>query len=85
MSIQLTEEQQKILDAEQGHSRVVDPRSNATYVLLPTETYERLKGIWEGDSQAEEAFQAQIESAAAAGWDDPALDAYNNLDPRRQS
>ena len=33
---------------------------------------------------AEDAFQAQIEAAAAAGWDDLALDVYNELDPRKQ-
>jgi rhodanese-related sulfurtransferase len=32
---------------------------------------------------AEDALRAQIESAAAAGWDDPALDVYNDLDPRK--
>ncbi len=37
----------------------------------------------EDDFSADDAFRAQIESAAAAGWDDPALDVYNELDPRR--
>ena len=35
------------------------------------------------DLDAEDAFQTQIESAAAAGWDDPALDVYNEFDPRK--
>ena len=34
------------------------------------------------DFCAEDAFRAQIESAAAAGWDDPALDVYNELETR---
>ena len=34
---------------------------------------------------SEDAFRAQIESAATAGWDDPALDIYNEMDPRRGS
>jgi hypothetical protein len=34
------------------------------------------------DFKAEDAFQAQIESAAEAGWADPLMDVYNELDPR---
>jgi hypothetical protein len=84
MSIVLTQEQQKALDAEAGAPRVIDPRTNATYVLLRSEVFERIRMMLEEDFTSEDAFQAQIESAAAAGWDDPALDVYNDLDPRRQ-
>ena len=31
------------------------------------------------DFNAEDAFQAQIESAAEAGWNDPLMDVYNEL------
>jgi hypothetical protein len=37
----------------------------------------------EAEFNAKDAFRAQIESAAAAGWDDPAMDVYNELDPRQ--
>jgi hypothetical protein len=84
MSIVLTPEQQQALDAEPGTPRVIDPRTNATFVLLPSEVFERLHRLLDDDFTSEDAFQAQIESAAAAGWDDPALGIYNDLDPRRQ-
>lgn len=84
MPIELTAEQQQALDAENGPPQVIDPRTRATYVLLRREVYERLQALLDADFGAEDAFRAQIESAAAAGWDDPALDVYNALDPRNQ-
>jgi hypothetical protein len=84
MSIELTETQQQALDKQAGPLRVVDPRTNETYVLVRSEVYERIRSILENGSETEDAFQAQIESAAAAGWADPEMDVYNELDPRRR-
>ena len=83
MRIELTEEQQHLLDSENGAPTVIDPRTQDAYVLVRWAVYERVRALLEDDFSAEDAFQAQIESAAAAGWDDPALDIYNELDPRR--
>jgi hypothetical protein len=77
MSIELTHEQQEALDAQPGPQTIVDPRNNTTYLLLRTDVYERVRKIVDADFDAEDAFQAQIESAAAAGWSDPAMDVYN--------
>ena len=42
--IELTEQQrQELLDTD--HPQVVDPGTGKTYVLLPAEVYERLKGL----------------------------------------
>jgi hypothetical protein len=84
VTIELTSEQQQSLDAEGGHPDVIDPRTKASYVLVRKEVYERLRGLLEEGFSAVDAFGAQIEAAAAAGWDDPALDVYNELDPRKQ-
>ena len=85
MSIELTEEQQRALDAEGGTPTVIDPRTKSAYVLVRREAYDRIRTLLEDDFTVEDAFRAQLESAAAAGWDDPAMDAYNELDPRRNS
>jgi hypothetical protein len=61
--------------------RLTDPNTNAEYVLIRAEVYERVRHLF--DDPVADAFLAQMESAAAAGWDDPALDVYNDLDPRR--
>jgi len=43
MSIELTEPQQRALDAEDGVPIVVDPRSNARYRLIPDEDFASIK------------------------------------------
>ena len=79
----LTQEQSSaVRAAEETPLRIVDPDTNTEYVLLRADIYERVSHFF--DDPATDAFLAQIESAAAAGWDDPALDVYNDLDPRRK-
>lgn len=78
----LTQEQSSLVrTAVEAPVRIVDPDTNTEYVLLRADIYERVRHLF--DDPAADAFLAQIESAAAAGWDDPALDVYNDLDPRR--
>ena len=84
MTIELTEHQQRALDAEQGTLTLVDPRTNEVYVLVRAEIYGRFRAMLGDEFDAEDAFRAQIESAAEAGWNDPQMDVYNKLDPRRQ-
>jgi hypothetical protein len=52
MSIELTAEQQRAL-TEGGPfpPQVVDPRTNETYVLLPTEFYERVRAMLEEEDE----------------------------------
>ncbi len=85
MSIELTDEQQQAFDAENGTPTVVDPRTQDAYVLVRTEVYQRVRSLLEDDFCVEDALRAQMESAGRAGWDDPAMDVYNELDPRRGS
>jgi hypothetical protein len=60
--IELTEEQLRCLgNAEPAKLR--DPRTNQTYVLVPAEVYSRMRAIIDGATNR-------------AGWDDPALDDY---------
>ena len=60
--IELTEEQQLAL-ANAEPSVLRDPRTDKMYVLMPAELYERMRAIIDGATKR-------------AGWDDPALDAY---------
>lgn len=42
------------------------------------ETYQKVRGLLEaGDLDIRETYTAQERALGAAGWDDPALDAYN--------
>lgn len=50
------------------------------------EVYERIKGIiTEEDELLRGVYPHVMEVFGKAGWDDPAMDVYNELDPRRPS
>ncbi len=59
MNIQLTPQQQQVLDAQDiGHlSRVIDPRTNAAYVLVPEADYDTVREILE-DERRQRAIRA---------------------------
>lgn len=70
--IELTEEQQQELD-EAKPARARDPRNNDTYVLVPTEVYERMRAIIDGYTCRAGWDEANWMSTSAAGrthdWD----------------
>ena len=87
MPIRLTEEQWA--NVQQGSEvpvRVSDPAQNATFVLVRADVYERFKALFEEDpvTEQERLFQLQ-QFGKRAGWDDPEMDVYDDLDPRRKS
>lgn len=62
--IQLTEEQRRALGAlGDAPPTVVDPETKQTYVLIRADVYAQLRAVVDGITRR-------------AGWDDPALDAY---------
>jgi hypothetical protein len=64
--------------------RVLDPDTQETYVLLRADLYDRSKALFEEDVFGiAESYPLQEEVARREGWDDPAMDAYDQLDPRR--
>jgi hypothetical protein len=80
MNVELSEEQRQALDAQPGQPlRVVDPRTQKAYVLIPAEVYDRIEAPLDEDD-LRGTYPAQMESALRAGWDDPAMDDYNNYD-----
>jgi len=85
MSIVLNPDQGRALDAETDKPpRVIDPRTTKTYVLLPEEQYEQLKLLVGANFDIREAYPLMDAVAAKEGWDDPALDIYEDLDPRKK-
>ncbi len=81
---ELTPEQWRELT--HGEPTVLDPRTGQAYVLVRKELYDRMKGrILSSDEQwAEDAYQEALERFARDGWDDPRMDVYDRLDPRRR-
>ena len=85
--ITLTKEiQQAIKDAQEEPVRLVDPETNAEYVVVPVETFELMrKGVYydDGPITEEEQTALLVEMGRSIGWDDPEMDVYNDMVPRR--
>jgi len=83
--IELTETQSRELNATiPPELRVLDPETKQEYVLLRAEVYDRIKALVQVDEELPISTMYPLldEMAAKAGWDDPALDIYNDLIPR---
>jgi PHD/YefM family antitoxin component YafN of YafNO toxin-antitoxin module len=70
VTIELTEKQQTALDARGDElPQIVDPRTNATYVLVAAEEYESIREIIE-DERRQRAIRAVALRNAAGRMDD---------------
>jgi hypothetical protein len=85
--IELTLEQRQAV-AQQGETppRAVDPDTQTIYVLIREEAYAQLKVLLEeeGNQFLRDMYPYVMQVFGRDGWDDPAMDIYNDLDPRRQ-
>jgi hypothetical protein len=80
-------ELQQAMRASDGRPlRLTDPETQAEYVLLQAEMYDQLQGLLYNDTSLtpDEKCAVLIQAGLRAGWDDPEMDVYNDLDPRRQ-
>jgi hypothetical protein len=87
MTPTLADDQRQALDAQGGSPvYVVDAKTNARYVLLRAEQYESLRGLLADGEHVDprELYPLTAKSAAAAGWDDPEMDEYNDYDRHKQ-
>jgi hypothetical protein len=83
--IELTLEQRNaVARDEEAPPRVVDPVTQEKFVLVREEMYDRVRRLFgENDSQFVQAMTPHVmEIFGRDGWDDPAMDVYNELDPR---
>lgn len=74
---------QQLQAAEKGPVTV---RSDGKeYVVISKEMYDRLKGLSYDDSPLTPEEQEAVfrQAGELAGWDDPELDVYNKLAPRK--
>lgn len=86
VALPLTNEQHEALASLAGTEALpmFDPRDNRAYFLVPADVYERLRG--EASCSAdlvEPLYPYMDEIARGEGWDDPEMDAYDQLDPRK--
>lgn len=79
--IDLTPDQRQAVEQNSDSPlRVRDPETNATYVLVPEDVYERLRQVlYDGSDWSPEAcLQLLADSGKRAGWGDPVMDAYDD-------
>jgi hypothetical protein len=63
-----------------------DPRDNRAYFLVPADVYERLRAEQgEANRDVEGFYPLMNEIAAREGWDDPEMNVYDQLDPRKNA
>ena len=68
--------------------RAIDPDTHTTYVLIREEVYVRLQALLdeaEDNQFLHDMYPHVMEVFGREGWDDLAMDIYNDLDPRRKS
>jgi hypothetical protein len=84
----ITPEQRQLIErAGSEPVRLEDPETHQAYLLVKEEVYQNMVGLIglnAGPLSIEEQKAVLAHVGKRAGWDDPALDVYNDLDPRRK-
>lgn len=64
---------------------LADPDTKIEYVILPAKTYAQVQSLFADHAPLTNGEQQNllIKAGLRAGWDDPEMDIYNDLDPRR--
>jgi len=85
MTLELSDKQREALGGKpDGPVYLLDPVTLTRYVLLPDAAYERARALFEEvPFEVADAYPLMDEVACKAGWDEPEMDAYDGLDPRR--
>jgi len=72
MSIELTPQQQQALDTkEESPPRVIDPRTNTTYILLPEVDYESIRELLQEERRQQAIHAVALRNAAGRIDDTP--------------
>ena len=72
MSIQLTPQQQQDLDTQKDKPpRVIDPRNNTTYILVPEMDYESIRELLEDERRQQAIHAVALRNAAGRINDTP--------------
>jgi hypothetical protein len=87
--IELTLEQRlAVIKQDENPPLAIDPDTETTYVLIRQEVYAKIEALLveeQNNQFLEDMYLPVMETFGKEGWDDPAMDIYNDLDPRKQS
>ncbi len=81
--IELTEQQRQELSVPEPIA--IDPNTKKTYVLVQKNVYDRIKGLLHdnGEWTDDELRLLLAPSADANGWNEPAMDDYDDYEANR--
>ena len=81
MTPRLSDDQRLAIDAEGGAPvYVVDDKRHTIYVLLPADTYQRIRPLFEPDTfKLPDSYRLQEAVALAEGWNAPPMSDYDAL------
>jgi hypothetical protein len=72
MVIELTERQQQELDSQRGtRARVIDPRTNLEYLLIPLEDVSEIEELIRDDADQRAIRRVGLRNAAGRAGDEP--------------
>lgn len=77
------EQRQAIEQAGDQPAKLVDPETNRTYLLVREDDFLVLPIDWSGELSKEEQDGLLRDLGRSVGWDDPEMDLYDDLDPRK--
>jgi hypothetical protein len=85
MTPNLTNEQREVLQSQHGNPvPVIDEQTRRVYYIISSEQYEMVKALLAEDAfDPREIYPLISKTAGEAGWDDPAMDAYDHYDEHR--
>jgi len=77
--------QEAVRSSDDQPIRLTDPETNSEYVLVPADLYDQIRELFYEHStlSRDEKRELMLRAGLRAGWDDPEMDVYNDLDPRR--
>ena len=86
MTPKLNDEQIKALEQHpEGPLPVEHPGTHKVYFIISSDQMERVRALFDPNDTFDirETYGAQEAVARAAGWDDPAMDAYDDDDANK--
>ncbi len=65
-------------------THLVDPETNAAYVLIRAEQFERLRALLTEEVEIRDQYATVDRVFGEAGWDDPAMDRHDDYDANKR-
>ncbi len=65
-------------------THLVDPETNASYVLIRAEQFEKVRSLLSEADGVANHYPLVDRVFGAAGWDDPGMDVYDDYDSNKQ-